>query len=597
MSNLEAKLNLLRSDFGSLVTKVNANKDSATNGIKLANDRIDRVNSRLSGLELVSDLLLAETKELYQLHNKQQSSLDSHSASIKQIYGLINDQGTVLGQHGNSINQLYQLRNEHQKILERHSESLNSAGEKLNELYRLNDDQGVVLGKHTNSINQLYQLRDEHQKILERHSESLNSAGTKISELYKLHDKQQESLDSHSVLLTSHGASILQLYQLHNAQQDSIDLLKAELVGVIAAIVKASSDNVGLWDAESYDGGSVGEKDGKAVRLFKNQFQGLKTHFAGIMKYYFNMDDPESSIYRLRYSIVAGFEETKDLLAEWFVTLLESQNTTNKLLLLVTEWLEMQHALLDKLHDDLIYVLTALNTVNTNLMTVNTNLGMVNSNLGEVNSNLGVISSQLNTTNTNLSTIITYLTLQEEHFKTAELYLQFIIGWLADIYEKIGSESNGDWIKELIKTLGEVLQTAIKTLGSLLETAIQEVGYLLSQVLDFLEGLLDDLVHLIVPENLDFIHEKFDDTGDTIKLKFPFVFGWIDSFKGLFGNQSKIEDQNFNLNGMFDGEVKLPFSKLNDFAPIIRGFATGFVLLGFLIDMYHWFHSRGEVVE
>ena len=35
----------------------------------------------------------------------------------------------------------------------------------------------------------------------------------------------------------------------------------------------------------------------------------------------------------------------------------------------------------------------------------------------------------------------------------------------------------------------------------------------------------------------------------------------------------------------------------NDFAPIIRGFATGFVLLGFLIDMYHWFHSRGEVVE
>jgi hypothetical protein len=48
---------------------------------------------------------------------------------------------------------------------------------------------------------------------------------------------------------------------------------------------------------------------------------------------------------------------------------------------------------------------------------------------------------------------------------------------------------------------------------------------------------------------------------------------------------------------MFDGEVKLPFSKLNDFAPIIRGFATGFVLLGFLIDMYHWFHSRGEVVE
>lgn len=418
-----------------------------------------------------------------------------------------------------------------------------------------------------------------------------------ISQLYQLHNTQQDSLDSHSAILTANSASILQLYQLHDAQQEAIDNLKIELLGIIAAIVKASSDNIGLWDAEHYDGGSVSENDGKAVRLFKNQFQESRSHFALIMKHYFDMDNKESSIYRLRYSIVAGFEETKDLLTEWFVTLLESQNTTNKLLLLLTDWLEMQHALLDKLHDALTYVLTALNTVNTNLMTVINSLGLVNSNLGQVNSNLGIISSQLSTTNTNLSTIITYLSLQEEHFKTAELYFQFIIGWLADIYEKIGSEDGSGWIKELIQTIGSLLETAIKTLGTVLETAIQEVGFLLSQVLDFLKGLLDDLIHLIVPENLDFIHEKFDDTGDSIKIKFPFVFGWIDIFKGLFGVQTKIEDQQFNLNGMFEGDVKLPFSKLNDFAPIIRGFATGFVLLGFLIDMYHWFHSRGEVIE
>ncbi|MDT2546914.1 hypothetical protein, partial [Enterococcus raffinosus] len=468
LTNLEAKLNLLKADFNSLILKVNANKQSATDGIKYANDRIDRINSRLSTTETIQELVYERTNELYQLHNAQQTSLDSHSANIKQIYGLINDQSVVLGQHTNSINQLYQLRNEHQKILERHSESLNSAGEKINELYSLNNDQGVVLGKHTASINQLYQLRDEHQKILERHSESINSAGTKISELYNLHNIQQESLDSHSALLTSHSASILQLYQLHNAQQDSIDLLKAELLGVIAAIVKASSDNVGLWDAEHYDGGSVSEGDGKAVRLFKNQFQGLKTHYAAIMRTYFDMDDKESSIYRLRYSIVAGFEETKDLLSEWFTTLLESQNTTNKFLKVITDWLQIQNNQLNTVHDDLVSLLASQNTINTNL-----------------------------------SSIITYLALQEEHFKTCEFYFQFIISWLADIFDKIGSEDNGGWIKELIKTLGSLLETAIKTLGTLLETAIREVSDLLKKLLNFLDGLIDDLLHLVVPENLD----------------------------------------------------------------------------------------------
>ncbi|MGG5369004.1 hypothetical protein [Enterococcus sp. AZ196] len=587
----------MKSDFNLLILKVDANKRSATDGINHANDRIDRINSRLSTTEIIQNLVLERTNELYRLHNTQQTSLDSHSANIKQIYGLINDQGAVLGRHTNSINQLYQLRNEHQAILERHSESLNSAGLKISELYRLNDDQGVVLGKHTNSINQLYQLRNEHQAILERHSESLNSAGSKISELYQLHNlqqgsldshsklinshteklntnqaqisqlyqlhnTQQDSLDSHSALLTGHSASILQLYQLHNAQQESIDKLKAELLGVVAAIVKASSDNVGLWDAEHYDGGSISEKDGKAVRLFKNQFQESRSHFALIMKHYFDMNDKESAIYRLRYSIVAGFEETKELMTEWFVIFLESQNTTNKLLKVVSDWLQMQHGQLDTIHNDLVYLLSSQNVINTNL-----------------------------------STIIRYLALQEEHFKTVELYAQFIISWLADIYEKIGTEDSSGWIRELIQTIGSILETAIKTLGSVLETAINEVTRALKEVLSFLDNLLDKIIHLIVPENLDFMQKKFDSTGETIKSKFPFIFGWIDSFKSLFGGQAKVEDQNFDLNGMFEGEVKLPFSKLNDFAPYIRGFVTGFVLLGFLIDMYHWFHSRGEVIE
>ncbi|MDT2555307.1 hypothetical protein P7D63_11465 [Enterococcus raffinosus] len=554
------------------------------------NGRVDRINTRLETAEgsisnVQTSLNNAGSKinELYQLHNLQEASLESKAAKINELYRFHNSQQGSIDSHDAKINQLYQLRNEHQKILERHSESLNSAGEKINQLYSLNNDQGVVLGKHTASINQLYQLRDEHQKVLERHSASLNSAGEKIDELYQLnsdqgvvlgrhtasinqlyqlHNTQQESLDSHSALLTSHSASILQLYQLHNAQQESIDLLKTELLGVIAAIVKASSDNVGLWDAEHYDGGSVSEGDGKAVRLFKNQFQGLKTHYAAIMRTYFDMDDKESAIYRLRYSIVAGFEETKDLLSEWFTTLLESQNTMNKFLKVITDWLQIQNNQLNTVHDDLVSLLASQNTINTNL-----------------------------------SSIISYLALQEEHFKTCEIYFQFIISWLADIFDKIGSEDNGGWIKELIKTLGSLLETAIKTLGTLLETAIREVSDLLKKLLNFLDGLIDDLLHLIVPENLDFMDHKFDSTSKTIKLKFGSIFDGIDSFKSMFGSKSVFEDIEINLGGFGKGSFKIPVSILNNIAPFVQPLITGAVALEFLIDMYKWFHTKGEVIE
>ena len=91
---------------------------------------------------------------------------------------------------------------------------------------------------------------------------------------------------------------------------------------------------------------------------------------------------------------------------------------------------------------------------------------------------------------------------------------------------------------------------------------------------------------------------KFDGTAEKIKVKFPFIFGWIDTIKGSFGGSSKIEDQDFSLGGMFEGQnVKLPFSKFNEYAGIIKPIVTGFLLFGFLIDMYRWFHTRGEVIE
>lgn len=391
---------------------------------------------------------------------------------------------------------------------------------------------------NTNQSNRINELEKADKSLL-------NALNTEREERKKNDKKLENTLlkeaEDRKAVDTALGLKIASLDLAIEKLNQRLDNLTVDFsdVGIIAAIALASKQNTDLWNADNYDGGSVGANDGKAVRLFKNQFQGLKTHFAGIMKYYFNINDPDSAFSILKSSVVESLELVADSVNNFFVYTLDKMDRA--------------------------------------------------------------------------------FNLQEEYFVSFYDTFSTFEDWLEKLYKKPPPIVNvstppfdyerlqkmlegisfniGDINNEAGTNLWDVLDGLFDNLGKIFDTALKEIGQLLRDLLAFLDGLLDDIVHLVVPENLDFMHKKFDSTGEKIKLKFPFIFGWIDSFKGLFGGQSKIEDQAFNLNGMFDGEVKLPFSKLNDFAPIIRGFATGFVLLGFLIDMYHWFHSRGEVVE
>ena len=278
-----------------------------------------------------------------------------------------------------------------------------------------------------------------------------------------------EALNKESDERKAVDASIaLKLLTIDQAISDlhtRIDNLNFSDLGIIAAITLAAKMNNDLWNAENYDGGSVNENDGKAVRLFKNQFQGLKSHFAGIMKYYFDMNDKDSTIYKLRYSIVAGFEETKDLLTEWFTHLLESSNTTNTHLNSVNTWLELQDDHFKKSYEVLVIITKWL----------------------------------------------------EQIYQKPPPIVNVTIPPI-DL-----SETGNDWLKTLIETIGEVMKTAIETLGKVLETAIGEVGQLLRDLLKFLDGLIDDLIRLVVPENFDFLDKDFG----KLKGKFDVKFGDI----------------------------------------------------------------------
>ena len=274
-----------------------------------------------------------------------------------------------------------------------------------------------------------------------------------------------------------------------------IDSLNWSDLGIIAAVTASMKANTDLWTADHYDGASVGENDGKAVRLFKNQFQGLKSHLAGVLSYYFDMNDKDSAMYKLRYSIVAGFEETRILLADKLPKIIESQGTTN----------------------------------------------------------------------TYLSAILTWLELQDKHFKTLHSDLVVVTQWLSEIFKKpvpsitvppivippivippveISEEKNG-WLRTLIETVGDVMKTAIETLGSVLETAIKELGKSLKDILTFLDGLLDDIIHLLVPENMDFFNDSvagIKETSDT-KIK-P-----ITDLTGKFLDALNVNDRSRRLRG------------------------------------------------
>lgn len=187
-------------------------------------------------------------------------------------------------------------------------------------------------------------------------------------------------------------------------------------------------------------------------------------------------------------------------------------------------------------------------------------------------------------------------------------HLETMNGWLKLIYNKpntpiIQNPFDFDRLEELLKNIkmnvniGDTVNEAGTNIWDFLTALVKELADVLRDILDFLEKLIDTIVHLVVPKNLDFATAKFDATGNTIKLKFGLVFGWIETFKSLFGTTKPFEDFSLNLGGMFEGSVTVPISVLNNFAPLVKAVITGFILLEFLIDMYKWFHSKGEVIE
>ncbi|MGC6767776.1 hypothetical protein [Enterococcus sp. LJL51] len=164
-----------------------------------------------------------------------------------------------------------------------------------------------------------------------------------------------------------------------------------------------------------------------------------------------------------------------------------------------------------------------------------------------------------------------------------------------------------DRLEALLSKLsfGNIVNEAGSNIWDFLKELIGTLGSSLKDILDFLNNLLDKIIALIVPENLDFLDHEWTGVSDKIQLKFSFIFDSVSSIKNLFsGSQKSFEDLDVDFgssqlagNTIAIGTVKLPMSHLNKFLAVVKPFANGGILLWFLIDMYRWIHERNAVVE
>ena len=139
---------------------------------------------------------------------------------------------------------------------------------------------------------------------------------------------------------------------------------------------------------------------------------------------------------------------------------------------------------------------------------------------------------------------VTEMTNQETMISALEEirdHTAIVTQWLKLIYEKptgsfiespfdfdrleeiLGNLNFGNIVNEAGTNIWDFLSELISELGDVLGKGIDGVASVLGDILDFLDGFLDKIIHLIVPENTSFLDTNFA----TIKGKFQAKFGSI----------------------------------------------------------------------
>ena len=544
-------INLLIQAVKNSVWATNARVDDTKNETRRAHARLDSLSGTVNGISAETNRAHARLNSLGGTVTgiggetaRAHARLDSLSGTVSKVSSETTRAHARLDSLSGTVSKVSGETTRAHKRLDSLDKKVNGIAGETTRAHRRLDSLAQTVSKGNTDLS----------KEIHRAHTRLDSLGGTVNHIASETARAHSRLDSFSGSVDRRFADL-------TAKVNSFNWSDA---GIIAALmgVKGSVDEFKEWfrvgDLESFD--EVPE-DGDFLRMLKKLFR----HLEDTTRTYFGVDKDGV----VKGSFAKFLEKKIDDHLEVFRCYFTVGADKNKPTGIFTEFLA-----------DLFYKLR---------YSVIEEFDQLKTTFKEIGGNL---LGALNTANKLLDLIA------KKDFNATVIGQLFDYDRLQRIIDSLHFDSSGGdgWLSTLIKTVGGILKSAIDGGFGLLNTAVSTVGSLLERILDFLDSLLDKIIKLVVPDNLDFMQAKFDDTSKTFKLKFSFVFNWLDSFKGLLGNQEKIKDISIDL-GMFKGSVVLPMSRIAEFAPLVKAVITGFILLEFLIDMYKWFHRKGEIVE
>lgn len=283
------------------------------------------------------------------------------------------------------------------------------------------------------------------------------------------------------------------------------------------------------------------------------QTTSLIGYFNGLFNDYFG--DWENSIFWVQFGLfekrhMAIFidvflEELDTILDKYWLEQLETWNITNDTLLTGNNWLEMIYNRLTESHEVLVIITNWLDEIYKKPT----------------------------------APVIPPIPFDYERLETMLKKLEF-----------------GEIVNEAGTNIWDFLSDLIKEMSNNFRTAITEVGDILKEILDFLDGFLDRIMALIVPEDMDFMRDGFEQIDNEIKLKFSWFFTIGYQLSEIFqpSNKDFIPAVSFDFMG---NEFKPNVEHLNMFVPQFRSIMTVFIWLYVSWFVYKRFTGTGDIIN
>lgn len=549
-----AALEWNETQLGSEVNRAHNRLDSLGNFTNTVSSEVSRAHRRLDSLSgSFSDLSSENARAHRRLDSlgdfvntvsasatRANNRLDSLGNTVSALSGVINTVSANADRANNRLDSLGNTVSTLSGVINRVSDNADRANNRLDSL-------GNTVSALSGAINTVEANADRANKRLDTLGDTVSALSGSINSVKDNADRANRRLDSFSISVDNRFEEL----------EGKIGNSSWSDVGIIAGLglIKDSVDSfktafTDLFSVDDLVGLSAHE--GKFTRMIKSQFIALRNDLRDLFKTYFGVEmDGEiptptglfsklldDLIYKVRYTTIQEFSELKELL--------ESQGTI---------FLE--------------------------------NLNLVNDSLLAIRQNQISISEWLK------------LIYEKPVGNVIAPPFDFdrLAKIIADNMPEMGGGESG-WLKQAIKTAGDIIKTGIETMGELLGKGIDGLVDIASKILDFLDGLIDKLLALIIPDNWDFLDKGFGDISKEFNLKFELFLDLGGTIKDIFTPNKKdfFSAVSWSYLGVtFDGQEAKPI--MDQFVPKFRTLAQVSIWLMVAWWVYRKVTGSGDLIN